>query len=160
MTNKTQDRFVGRILAERYELLSRLGEGGMGMVYRARQLSMDREVAVKLLHPGLIADETTSKRFEVEMRAMARMEHPNAVQIFDYGRTEEGEAYLVMELLKGMTLEDLMAEEGGGRRGGHGHVELFLCSTNGDEDRRCTKYEVARSDVGGEGRVRRRSGKR
>jgi serine/threonine protein kinase len=110
VTNKTQDKFIGRILGERYELVSRLGEGGMGLVYRARQLSMDREVAVKLLHPGLVSDETTSKRFEVEMRAMARMEHPNAVQVFDYGRTDEGEAYLVMELLKGMTLEKLMTQ--------------------------------------------------
>ena len=110
MTQPTRDSLIGRILADRYELLARLGEGGMGMVFRARQLSVDREVAVKLLHPGLVHDATSHKRFEIEMRAMAQMEHPNAIQIFDYGRTDEGETYMVMELLKGQTLAEAIQQ--------------------------------------------------
>jgi cytochrome c peroxidase len=110
VTDSKRSSYIGRVLADRYELLDSLGEGGMGMVFRARQISMDREVAVKLLHPSLVEDETTMKRFEVEMRAMANMEHPNAAQVFDFGQTDEGEAFLVMELLKGKTLEDLMKE--------------------------------------------------
>ena len=100
---------VGRTIADRYEILSRLGEGGMGAVYIARQVAMDREVAVKVLHREFLRDESSRKRFVREMQATSAISHPNTVTVYDYGTTEQGEAFLVMELLSGMTLHQAIA---------------------------------------------------
>src|SRR5229473_5204323 len=86
-----------------YEILSPLGAGGMGKVYRARDKKLDRDVAIKVLPESVAADAGTLARFEREAKAVAALSHPNILAIFDFG-THEGIAYAVMELLEGETL--------------------------------------------------------
>src|SRR5262249_33436119 len=78
--------------------------GGMGTVYRGWQLSVDREVAIKVIDPRLASDRTAVKRFLREARLASRLSQPNIVNVYDFGQTEDGILYLVMELLKGHTL--------------------------------------------------------
>ena len=86
-----------------YEILSPLGAGGMGEVYRARDKKLDRDVAIKVLSQSLAADPDSLARFEREAKAVAALSHPNILSIFDFG-TQEGVSYAVMELLEGETL--------------------------------------------------------
>lgn len=90
-------------LLERYEIISPLGAGGMGEVYRARDLRLEREVAIKLLPEHLGKDPHALARFEREAKALAALSHPNILSIFDFGE-HGGVAFAVMELLKGETL--------------------------------------------------------
>jgi serine/threonine-protein kinase len=91
-----------------YRLLARLGGGGMGEVFRAEHELLKRECAIKLIRPGVDADPAAVARFEREVRATARLSHWNTVEIYDYGRTDEGTFYYVMELLVGLNLTDLV----------------------------------------------------
>src|SRR5262244_2873210 len=88
-----------------YEILSPLGAGGMGEVYRARDSKLKRDVAVKVLPQALARDPDALARFEREALAVAALSHPNILSIFDFG-TQEGTAYAVMELLEGETLRE------------------------------------------------------
>jgi eukaryotic-like serine/threonine-protein kinase len=108
----TEDSFVGRLLAGRYELHEELAKGGMGAIYKALQRGLGRWVAVKLLLDSLGQDDEVARRFYREMQATARIEHPNTVRIYDFGHSEQGDLFLVMELLKGKTLEDVLIDEG------------------------------------------------
>lgn len=106
------DPLIGRIIADKYELLEIIGEGSMGSVYGARQTDLDREVAVKVLHTHVAADPKVAKRFHREARTASRLSHPNSLQIFDFGREEEGPLlYIIMELLDGPDLLELMEDE-------------------------------------------------
>jgi Protein kinase domain len=91
--------------AERYELEHRLGHGGMATVYLARDLKLDREVAIKLLADNYAGDDEVRKRFSREARLAARLDHPNVVQVFDVGE-EDDRPYIVMEHVDGGTLAD------------------------------------------------------
>lgn len=95
-----------------YVLREKIGGGGMGEVYRADHLLLRRPCAVKLIRPERAGDPATLQRFELEVQATATLTHPNTVQIFDYGRAEDGTFYYVMEFLPGMTLEELVKEQG------------------------------------------------
>ncbi len=106
-----QDPFVGRTLDEKYCVEERLGTGGMGAVYRARHLLMDRPVAIKVLHQRLLEDEAARVRFQTEARAAVLLHHSNAVSVTDFGQTSEGCVYIVMELLEGRTLRDILSRE-------------------------------------------------
>jgi serine/threonine protein kinase len=86
-----------------YEILSLLGAGGMGEVYRARDKKLDRDIAIKVLPESVAADPDALGRFEREAKAVAALSHPNILAIHDFG-THEGIAYAVMELLEGETL--------------------------------------------------------
>jgi len=101
----------GDVVAERYEVVSILGEGGYGAVYRARQRTMDREVALKVIRPEHAQNDALFKRFEREARALSRLKSPHIVPVFDFGRTPDGMLYLAMELLEGRTLKSVIAEE-------------------------------------------------
>src|SRR5215470_12432287 len=90
-----------------YEILSRLGAGGMGEVYRARDPRLDREVAIKALPEEVALDPTRLARFEAEARAASALNHPNIVTIHEAGRGAAG-PYIVMELVEGRTLRDLL----------------------------------------------------
>ncbi len=96
----------------RYRLKEKLGQGGMGEVYRAEHDLLKRPCAIKLIRPGLDADPAAIARFEREVQATARLSHPNTVEVYDYGRTDEGVFYYVMELLKGATLQDTVTQNG------------------------------------------------
>jgi serine/threonine-protein kinase len=96
-----KDRLLGRVIADRFRLESRLGVGGMGAVYRARHLLIDRVVAIKILQPERRGEEHFRAWFLREARAVNRINHANIVDINDFGETEDGLAYLVMELLVG-----------------------------------------------------------
>ncbi len=98
------DPMVGRVIAGRFTVLSRLGEGAMGTVYRAKQSPIGREVAVKILRSERALDETSRGRFLREARANSLLASPNTVTVFDFGTGDTGEFYLAMELLEGESL--------------------------------------------------------
>lgn len=95
-----------------YRIMDVVGGGGMGVVFRARQEMIERDVALKLLPPELAHDEINSKRLEREAKALARLNHPNIVTTFDFGLTAHGQAYLVMELVDGESLKEMLLREG------------------------------------------------
>lgn len=105
------DPLVGRTLDEKYRLDEHLGAGGMGTVYRATHLLIDRPVAIKVLNPRYVEDEAAQTRFRREARAAGRLQHANAVTVTDFGSTSDGLVYIVMELLEGHTLRDVLARE-------------------------------------------------
>jgi eukaryotic-like serine/threonine-protein kinase len=98
----------------RYELLEQVGSGGMAVVYRGRDTALDREVAVKLLHPHLASAPESRARFSREARAVARLSHPGIVEIYDYAGDAAVESYLVTEFVRGRTLRAWAAEVGVG----------------------------------------------
>jgi eukaryotic-like serine/threonine-protein kinase len=105
------DPLVGHTLDDKYYLEARLGIGGMGTVYRARHMLIDRPVAVKVLNQRFVEDEAARTRFRREARAAGRLQHTNAVTVTDFGESDDGYVYLVMELLEGRTLRDVLAKE-------------------------------------------------
>jgi serine/threonine protein kinase len=106
-----KDPFVGRVLDDKYCVEERLGAGGMGAVYRARHLEMDRPVAIKVLQQRFVEDEAARTRFLIEARAAVKLRHSNAVSVTDFGQTSEGCVYIVMELLEGRTLREILTRE-------------------------------------------------
>jgi hypothetical protein len=94
-----------------YTLVEKIGEGAMGVVYRARHALLRRETAIKLLLPDR-ADEELIRQFEHEVQLTCRLTHPNTIQVFDYGHTTDGIFYYAMELLEGMTLQQLIDRGG------------------------------------------------
>ncbi|HEV2764085.1 MAG TPA: protein kinase, partial [Pyrinomonadaceae bacterium] len=105
------DPLLGRALDGKYRLDARLGEGGMGTVYRSTHLLIERPVAVKVLNPRLVTDEEAKERFRREARAAGRLRHPHAVAVTDFGETAEGLVYIVMELLEGTSLREVLESE-------------------------------------------------
>jgi eukaryotic-like serine/threonine-protein kinase len=106
-----RDAFEARQFGQ-YVLKEQIGTGGMGEIYRAEHLLLKRPCAIKLIRPERDADEATLNRFEIEVRATARLTHLNTVEIYDYGRATDGTFYYVMELLRGLDLEDLVRQHG------------------------------------------------
>ncbi len=108
------DPLVGQILDSKYELIQRLGQGGMGAVYRARRKHIGDEVAIKILLDKFVAGHEATERFRREARAAAMLRHPNVVTIHDFsdGAGATTPAYIVMELVEGTSLRDLLNREG------------------------------------------------
>ena len=102
----------GRLLGNRYEIIEKIGNGGMATVYKATDKVLKRYVAVKILRDEFTTDEEFIKRFEVEAQSAARLTHPNIVSIYDVG-VEENLYYIVMELIQGKTLKEIIVEERG-----------------------------------------------
>ncbi len=109
---KTDDSLLGQILAGKYRIDERLSGGGMGTVYRGTHVLMDKTVAVKVLRPSLAADEKIVARFSREARAASKISHPHALSVTDFGEAENGVVFLVMEYLSGMTLKEIIRQEG------------------------------------------------
>ena len=107
------DPLVGTVVGGRYKILAKVGHGGMGAVYEAVQDSIERRVAIKILHPAVAQDPEACKRFINEARAVNRVNHPGLVQVSDFGKLESGAPFIVMEFLKGETLRQRMARLGG-----------------------------------------------
>ena len=106
------------LLDDRYRLVGTIAAGGMGIVYEGVQLSIDRPVAIKVIREELLEDATTARRFLREVRLLTSFRHPNVVEIFDCGQMANGCPYLVMELLRGKTLDVLLKEVG--------HLDIWL----------------------------------
>ena len=102
----------GKLLGNRYEIIEKVGNGGMATVYKAEDKVLKRYVAVKILRDEFITDEEFIKRFEVEAQSAARLTHPNIVSIYDVG-VEDNLYYIVMELIQGKTLKEIIVEEKG-----------------------------------------------
>ncbi len=105
------DPLIGRIVADRYKIVALLGRGGMGVVYKVEHVHIGKLMAIKLLHGELARDKDTVKRFKREAEAASRLDHPNTVQIFDFGR-DQGLTYIVMEYLEGKDFGWLVQHEG------------------------------------------------
>jgi len=106
------DPLIGRTLPGGYLILELVGIGGMGRVYRAEQTNLGRTVAVKIIHPHLVGEENAAARFITEARAASRLNHPNSVGIIDFGKSTDGQLYLVMEFLRGRDLARVTYEDG------------------------------------------------
>jgi eukaryotic-like serine/threonine-protein kinase len=107
-----QRSLIGRIIDRKYRLDARIGFGGMGDVYRASRLLIGDEVAIKILHAAHVSDPQAGERFRREAQAAARLKHPNAVSIYDFGVTNDGLVYLVMELVEGQSLRQIIKQQG------------------------------------------------
>ncbi len=103
---------IGQVLDGRYKIEDVLGQGGMGMVFRATQTSVHRPVAVKTLNPSLAAAPQFFERFRREAEIASRLRHPNVITIYDFGRAQDGTCYYVMELLEGESLRELVKRDG------------------------------------------------
>src|SRR5262249_20844821 len=110
-TRKSDDPLIGTTLPGGYVILELVGVGGMGRVYRAEQKALGRTVAVKIIHPHLLGDESSAVRFINEARAASRLNHPNSVAVIDFGKNGD-QSYLVMEFLRGRDLARVAYEEG------------------------------------------------
>ncbi len=108
---RVSDPFINTIIDGRYELHERIGKGGMGAVYRATHVLMNKPVAVKLISAELTHLPQVVGRFEREARSASRLSHPNCITVTDFGRTEDGTLFLVMELLDGESLQDILERE-------------------------------------------------
>ncbi len=106
------DPLIGRTLEGKYRLDAKLGAGGMGAVYRTTRLMIGDTVAVKILHAQRVSDPQAIERFRREAQAAARLKHQNAVAIYDFGVSNEGLVYLVMELAEGQSLRDMIKQQG------------------------------------------------
>ena len=105
------DPYIGKVLDNRYEILERIGTGGMAVVYKAKDPRLNRLVAVKILKSDLAQDEDFRRRFNAESQAVAQLSHPNIVSIYDVSRGGDTE-YIVMELIDGITLKQYMEKRG------------------------------------------------
>ena len=105
------DKFVGRVLDNRYEILELIGSGGMALVYKARCHRLNRMVAIKILKEDLADDEEFQRRFYTESQAVAMLSHPNIVAVYDVSRSGNTE-YIVMELIEGITLKQYINRKG------------------------------------------------
>ncbi len=109
--SSTGDALIGRTLDGRYRVLSRVADGGMATVYLAVDERLDREVALKVMRPHLVHDETFVTRFRREARSAASLSHPNVVAVYDQGE-DDGEVFLAMEYVPGLTLREVLRDEG------------------------------------------------
>lgn len=113
-SSDSTDPLIGRVINDRFEVLGLIARGGMGRVYRAKQIPLGRLVALKVLDPRQAQDaegESFQTRFFLEAATSAKLSHPNTVTVFDYGRTEDGVFYIAMELVEGRTLAKVLSEQ-------------------------------------------------
>ena len=102
----------GSIIRGKYRLLAKVGQGGMGSVYKALHLAFDELRALKVIAPELLTDELFVKRFKHEAVITRRLQHPNAVRVDDIDEAEDGRPFIVMEFIEGRSLKKLIREEG------------------------------------------------
>lgn len=103
---------VGQVIAERYHIQKKLGEGGMGQVYLAEHVKMGRRCAIKIMSPAMMKDPDAISRFNREAANASRIGHPNVCAIYDFGETPEGLIYLAMEFIEGRSLNEILDEAG------------------------------------------------
>jgi serine/threonine protein kinase len=103
---------VGQVIADRYHVVKKLGEGGMGQVYLAEHVKMGRRSAIKVMSPTMVHDPDSIARFNREAQNASRITHPNVCAVYDFGETAEGLIYLAMEFVDGKSLTDVLEQEG------------------------------------------------
>jgi serine/threonine protein kinase len=103
--------FTGRVINGRYRVHAKIGEGGMGTVYAAEHVEIGKGVAIKILHPRYSTEQELVERFRREARAASRIGHPHIIDVMDFGSTDDGCAYFIMELLDGIDLADVLTHE-------------------------------------------------
>ncbi|HNG19189.1 MAG TPA: serine/threonine-protein kinase, partial [Candidatus Obscuribacter sp.] len=106
------DPLVGTRLGDRYEIVSVIGRGGMGVVYKARQEQMDKLMAIKMLHSHMVSDSEAVKRFYREAKTVSQVRHHHIVTLYDFGMSSQGQPFLVMDFLEGMSLKDELKHHG------------------------------------------------
>ncbi len=111
MTQPSESSLVGAIIADRYRIISRIGEGGMGQVYLAEHIKMKRMSAIKVMRAALVDDAESLLRFTREAENASKLSHPNVASIFDFGETPDGIVYLAMEYIEGESLHAILARE-------------------------------------------------
>lgn len=111
LTASHVDNMIGSTLDRKYEILERLGSGGMAVVYKAMQTSIGRVVAVKTMQMSLSTDPVLKQRFQREMNSLGKLSHPNIVSVFASGETDIGQLYMVMDYLSGPTLQQVLENE-------------------------------------------------
>jgi len=131
------------VLADRYRIDRRLGRGGMGTVYAATDMALDRAVAAKVVRDDLVGREDADSRFHAEARSAAKFAHPNVVTIHDFGVTPAGLGYLVMELLEGVTLRQELQQRG---RLSPPHARAVLRDTSAAVDA-AHRYQLIHRDL-------------
>ena len=119
---------VPRVLDQKYRLEQLLGRGGMGAVYRARDMRLDRLVAVKVVRVELLGDQDARRRFRREAQVVARLQHPSIVAVYDFGTLPDGGAYIVMELVRGEDLRRVLVREGRLEPDRAGRILSAVCS--------------------------------
>ncbi|MBA3458149.1 MAG: protein kinase [Deltaproteobacteria bacterium] len=108
---REQPVLIGREIAGRYRIQAKLGEGGMGAVFKAEQISLKRTIAVKLLRPEMASSQLLLRRFNAEAEAVAKLSHPNTVNIYDFGQDSDGTLFIAMEYVEGHSLRDVIHRE-------------------------------------------------
>ena len=107
----TRPTLVGRTIAGKYAVESLLGSGAMGEVYRARQVALDKKIALKVMHAAVALDPSFADRFEREAKAASRLDHPNSIRVMDFGKEPDGLTYIAMEYVEGRNLHALIQAE-------------------------------------------------
>ncbi len=130
-----QDAYIGQTLLGQFHLEARIGAGGMGTVYRARQLGVERLVAVKILHGELTQNADAVRRFQREARVSAALDHPNVVRVILFGQLPDGSLFLVMEYLDGRSLADVIHAEGALAPARAVHITTQICDAIGEAHR-------------------------
>ncbi|MEM6960938.1 MAG: serine/threonine-protein kinase [Myxococcota bacterium] len=121
------DPYMGREIAGQFRIVQRIGSGGMGAVYRAEQVDMNRFVAIKILHSKYLPRADLVSRFRREARAMSHLSHPNTARVFLHGQLEDGACYFVMEYLEGCNLAQVVRDEGPIEPGRAIHIMVQVC---------------------------------
>ncbi|MBP7862244.1 serine/threonine protein kinase [bacterium] len=111
LADYSNDPFVGKIIEQKYEIISPIGEGGMSVVYKAKHLLMDRFVAIKMIRPEYATMSQLIDRFKQETKAVSSLRHPNIVTVFDYGFLPDQTPFLIMDYLEGKVLNQLIKQE-------------------------------------------------
>jgi len=105
------DDYIGKTIARKYRIEAMIGEGGMGKVYKATQLVLDKPVVLKVLRQALLSDERTVARFQREAKAASRLNHPNSISVLDFGQADDGALYIAMEYVAGKDLHHILSRE-------------------------------------------------
>ncbi len=105
------DDTIGKNIAGKYRVEQMIGEGGMGKVYKATQLALDKPVVLKVLRQALLGDERTVARFQREAKAASRLNHPNSISVLDFGQADDGAMYIAMEYVQGKDLHQILSRE-------------------------------------------------
>ncbi|MGB1277638.1 MAG: serine/threonine protein kinase, partial [Nannocystaceae bacterium] len=104
------ERDIGKVINKRYKINDRIGEGGMGVVYRAHDMQVDRAVAIKLVRRECLTDNKFLTRFRRELEVTSQFRHPSSIRVYEHGETRDGRPYMVMELLTGQSLADCLED--------------------------------------------------